>query len=104
MFCDVFCLSSLRVVIVVVRGVFVESEEAASFVCLQVVGAGWFVGVYCVHWCFLFRFIIALFWFRYVDFKFHLVSHHVSFSLSRPPRLKRRRSPRSLWSFIMHPS
>ena len=33
------------VVIVVVCGVSVVSEEASSFMCLQVVGSGWFVGV-----------------------------------------------------------
>ena len=58
-----FCLLLflLRVLIGVACGVFVESEEAPSFVCLQVVGAGWFVGVYCVHCSFLFRFINAVF-------------------------------------------
>ena len=55
-----FCLLLLRVVIVVVC-VSMEWEEAPSFVCLRVVGAGWFVGVYCVHCCFLIRFINAVF-------------------------------------------
>ena len=44
----------LFVVVACCDGVFEELAEASSFVCLQVVGAGWFVGVCCVHCCFLF--------------------------------------------------